>query len=414
MKIAFVHGSPYGFGGIETWLMRFSERLVADGHEVALLTRPFGEEWHETTGVVDRISRSATIHVGTRHWFRERGHATPPLAGADVLFACNLEALLRAALLQQRLDPAPRVVAGAFSPREYCWKASRMQRRWIQHLAERVVLRLPLENFVFATDGMARQTGECIGRDLSASPVLPLAIDTERFRPSPNRRVDRRKIVSVSRLVPYYTHHRHMIRVIRDLRESGHGFTYHAFGDGPERQRLEDDARRMGVDDAVFLHGAIPYDNFGDAVGDAFAYIGMGTALIEAAACGVPALVAIDSHPAPVTYGFIDDTVGNDIGGYVPGHPEHEIGERLLWLAGLTEQQYRQVEDGARARVEEFSLTRLVPRFVDMLAGAAPVSIPISAADRVLAQLDWMVEAVLLNLGAPDVMTRRYVRPLTS
>src|SRR2546423_5173759 len=123
---------------------------------------------------------------------------------------------------------------------------------------------------------------ELLSRDLSTSPVVPIPIDTDRFRPSVDRPVDRRKIVSVARLAPYYTYIRQMIGVIRDLRAQGHAFTYHSYGDGEERAALEAEARELGVDDAVFLHGAIPYDRFTEAVGEAFAVIGIGTGVLEA------------------------------------------------------------------------------------------------------------------------------------
>lgn len=409
MKVLFVYGNMYSLGGIQTWLIRVARKLDAEGHSVALLTRSPTEPWDSTSAFVDELANYATVHVGGRHWFTGPA-AHPSLGRPQVIFACGLEALLLAVHVQKRMLPEAKIVAGTFAPREYCWKAPRRQRRWSQHLAERIIQRLPIENFMFSTDGMARQTGDCLGRDLTASRVLPLPIDTDRLQPVPGRRIDLNKIASVARLVPYYTHHRQMIRVIAELRAEGHAFAYHAYGDGPDRSALEMEARRFGVEDAIFLHGAIPYEDFPEAVGDAFAYIGLGTALIEAAACGIPSLVAIDSHAGPMTYGFVQDTTGNDIGGYVPGHVEHPIAERLLWLASRTEEEYRQVERRSRARAEEFSLNRLIPRLVDILSGAKPFSPPISPLDRVLGKADWLLEAVLLKLGAPDAMSARHLR----
>src|SRR5205807_3757674 len=120
----------------------------------------------------------------------------------------------------------------------------------------------PLENLIVATDGMVRQSGDCAGRDLTGAPVLPLAIDTASLRQPPDRSVNRRKIASVARLVPYYTHHRQMLHAIRELRDAGGKFEYHVYGEGEERLALESDARRLGIEDAVFLHGTIPYERF--------------------------------------------------------------------------------------------------------------------------------------------------------
>jgi glycosyltransferase involved in cell wall biosynthesis len=411
MKILFVYDNMYDWGGIQTLLVRFAPKLRSMGHEVSLLSRPRGEAHDVTSAPIDQVARDATVHLADDDWLKAprslRGLALSPV---DVIVPCDLRALLFTAILHRHVMPSAKVVVGIFATREYCWTASPFRRPWMRHLSRRIIRQLPADNLIFATDGMARHTGECASRDFSGSPVLPLAIDTDRLRPMVDRRVDRRKIVSVARLAPYYAHHRQMISVISDLRERGHGFMYHAYGDGEERAALEAEARRRGVDDGVFFHGSVPYDRFAEVVGDAFAYIGCGTALIEAAACGVPALVGIESLPRPVTYGFVQDTTGNEIGGYVPGDLEYPIAGRVLWLAGLDQGEYRRVGERSRARAEEFDVSVLLPRWVDILRRAQPTSFDISGTDRRLARIDALAAAALWKLGVDTSTTRRHVR----
>jgi glycosyltransferase involved in cell wall biosynthesis len=414
MSILFIYPNMYAMGGIQTWLTRVAPRLRSAGHEVALLTRAPGEPWDSTAAFVDRLSLDVPIHHAGRHWFALPGSLKSRPVPADILFACNLPSLLMAVLVQQHLMPKARIVAGIFHPREYTWNTPRLQRRWVQHLAERILRGLPAPNFVLFSPATERYpVAEFLGRDLRSSPAVPIPIDTDLFRPPVARPVDRRKILSVARLTPSYAYIRQMIHVIRDLRNQGHEFTYHCYGDGDERAKLEAEALRLDVADAVFFPGSIPYDRFSDSVQDAFAFIGTGTALLEAAACRVPSLVAIDSHPGPSTYGFIHQTVGNSIGGHVEGQREYQITERLRWLANRTENQYRAVEQASRARAEEFALPQQLPRFVDALRDAAPYSPRISRFDRAIGHVDWLLEAVMLNLGARDTMTERFVRPTT-
>ena len=410
MRIVFVYPNAYALGGIETWLTRMLPALSDMGHEVALLTRPRVEPWDVTTEVIDRLSGHATIHLAGRHWFRGHRSIAPALPEADVLFAANLQAFLVAGLVQRHVLPRARVVAGAFHPREYCSKSPLIQRRFGQNLTERLMRRMPAENFVVCTPGMARITGECLGRDLSAAPVFPIPVDVERFQPREAGNAKRGKIVAVARLNPIYGHHHHMIRVIRDLRAQGHDFTYHAYGEGPTRPELEAEVRRAGLEEAVFFHGTVPYERFGEVVSDAFAFVGTGTALVEAAACGVPALIALPGHREPMTHGWIQDAEGNEFGGPAPGHPEYPIAERLLGLAGRSGEEYRALELASRRRAEQYDIAQLLPRFVEALERTAPFSVRISAADCVLGQLDWLLEAVLLNLGAPDGWTQRSVQ----
>jgi 1,2-diacylglycerol 3-alpha-glucosyltransferase len=412
VKILFVYDNMYSWGGIQTLLVRLVPALHAKGHTVGLLTRAPGAPYDVTSGPIDQITRDAAVHYADGDWLTgPRSVMDLSLPDADVIVPCDLPALLLTATVQHVM-PAAKIVVGVFATREYCWHASLLRRRWVQHLSRRMIRQLPAENLMFVSEGSARITGACAGRDLTAAPVLPIAIDTDRLRPSPDRRVDRYKVVSIARLVPYYTHHAQMIRVIADLRRGGHDFTYHAYGEGEDRAALEAEARRLDVDDAVSFHGALPYERLPEILEDAFAYIGLGTALLEAAACGVPALVGIDSRPQPLTQGFFQDSVGHELGGYVPGLPEYPIAEQLLWLAGLSDEEYRNVGAASRARAEEFDLAALLPRLLDILGAARPFSLRLSGADRVMARLDSLIAAALWKLGVDTAPHSRHVRRL--
>ena len=415
MRVLFVYPNMYAMGGVQTWLARMLPRLEDAGYEVALLTRPPVEDWDETTQFVDAVRSHVPVHLAGRHWFDLRRLRAAEPEPADVVFCCNLPSLLTGALVQQHLMPGARLAAGVFHPREYSWATPRMRRRWVQHLAERVLRGLPAPNFVFFSPAVdVHPAAEFLSRDLSSSPTIPIPIDTDRFRPPPDRRAEPGKIVSVARLAPYYTYIAHVIRVVGQLRAQGREFTYHCYGDGEERQSLQAEVRRLGLEDAVFLHPPVPYERFEDAVGDAFAFVGIGTSLLEAAACGVPALVAIDSQLEPATYGWLSETQGNRIGGYVEGHPEYPIADRLLSLADQPESEYRALERACRERAEEFGLAHLLPVFAEALEGTEPYAPAISRADRAIGGLDWLLEAVMLNLGARDVMAERYARPAPS
>jgi glycosyltransferase involved in cell wall biosynthesis len=413
VKVVFVYENVYAVGGIQTWLQRMVPRLLRDGHEVSLLTRPRGEAWDVTSETIDKLSEHVPVHLAPRHWFRAGGRAEPPLEDVDVLFACSLEALLAAGFVQRRVLPDAKVVAGVFHPREYCANVPRLQRRFGLSLGVRVLRQLPLENMVFITEGTVRQTGDCVGRDLTGAPVLPIPIDTEALRPAEPRAVTQGKIASVARLAPQYAHHSQMIRVIDELRDDPHGFTYHAYGAGPSRADLEAEARARGVEDRVFLHGAIPYGHFADAIGDAFAFVGSGTSLLEAAACGVPALLTIAGESEPLTHGLFHETQANELGGWVPGHPKRPIAEQLRRLAHLPPGEYAEVGRAARARCEDFSLTRLVPRFMSILGNAEPFAVPVARRHGVIGRADSLLEALLVRVGTSgDGWTERYTRDL--
>jgi glycosyltransferase involved in cell wall biosynthesis len=411
MKVLFVYDEMYTWGGIQTLLGRLSRELSRRGHRVALLTRPPSEARDITGALVQEVERHAGVHYVSPDWLDAPASLeSVALPDAHVIVACDLNALLLTAAVQSYELRDARVVAAVYYPREYGWSAGLLQKRWVRHLSRRLMRRLPVQNIVFASESMARQTGEHVGRDMSACPVVPLAIDIERFQANPRRDVDRTKIAAMSRMAGPYTHHRQLIRLIRALRDRGHAFSFHAYGDGPDRTSLEEEAVRLGVEDAVFFHGTVAYDRFEDAVGDAFAFVGHGTSLLEAAALGVPALVAIESMTEPLTYGFLQDTDGADIGAYVPGHAARPIADEVLWLASLDEEGYRGVGAASRARAEQFGLPVVAARFAEALGQAAPHRLEISRLDRAIARVDRVVAAVLWKLGVDTSLGLRYGR----
>ncbi len=410
MRILFVYANMYSLGGIQTLLLRYSRQLSSMGHEVHLLTRSPAPPTDVTMAIVDEFARHGRVHVAEQGYASALGSVRrADIPAAEVIVGCNVESSLLGALVQAKLMPQARLVVGAFAAREYCWKVRSWQRRWDQRLIERLMRTVPLSNVFFSTDAMARVTGACLGRDFSDSAVIPLAIDTEvppraeRPPPGPMR------VVSVARLDRYYIHHWHMVGVVSELRREGLEIEYHVHGDGPGREDLADEIRAHGVGDAVFLHGSLPYPEFGAAVEQAFAFIGLGTALIEAGVREVPALVGIAHDPDPLTYGFLGETTGNDLGGRIDGVPEYSIADKLRWLAAADERQYAEVAQACRHMAREFGIGSIAPDLVDVLRSALPYSLRLSPMSRALGRIDPLVGRVMVRLGLSAPAAARYV-----
>src|SRR5690606_4289553 len=144
---------------------------------------------------------------------------------------------------------------------------------------------------------------------LAALEVLPSGIDTGRFRPDPGARAELRRryrigdaplVVCVSRLVARKGQDA-LIRALPLVRERVPGARLLVVGDGPAAGRLRRLARTAGMDPHVVFTGAVPAAEVPahHAVGDVFALPcrtrgggldveGLGIALLEAAACGLP------------------------------------------------------------------------------------------------------------------------------
>jgi phosphatidyl-myo-inositol dimannoside synthase len=166
--------------------------------------------------------------------------------------------------------------------------------------------------------------------------VLPSGIDTDAFRPDPGARTELRRryrlgeapvVTCLSRLVPRKGQDA-LIRVLPGLRARVPGARLLLVGDGPYRHQLRRLAVACDVADHVVFAGAVPDAELAahHAVGDVFAMPcrtrgggldveGLGIALLEAAACGIP-VVAGDSGGAPET--VLDGRTGHLVGGRDP------------------------------------------------------------------------------------------------
>lgn len=134
-------------------------------------------------------------------------------------------------------------------------------------------------------------------------------------------------------------------------------------GEGPERARLEAEARKLGVDRFISMPGfcANPFAYFARASGYVLASIseGMPSSLIEALACGCPA-VSTDCPSGPAE--ILDN---GRYGALVPvGNPQALAAAILETL-----RQPRSVER-LRARAAEFSVDACVRGYAEVLAVA--------------------------------------------
>src|SRR5262249_46400389 len=141
--------------------------------------------------------------------------------------------------------------------------------------------------------------------------LVPLPVD--RRAATLERDHDPLSVVSVGRLVDFKYIHGQVIGALQQLREKGISLTYTAYGDGPLRDRLQADIRSFGAEGWVRAPGMLPYEQFSQVVSRAWAFIGCGSALIEAAMLGVPCLVQA-SVKRPVSYGWFHSVVGHNIG----------------------------------------------------------------------------------------------------
>ena len=407
MKILILYTSVMRLGGVETLIPRMAKVLNRLGHEVTvLLTDDEAQRNAAEDSPLGQLRKDARVILSeTRFPF-----ALPKLRQVewedyDILFTFDSSTLILTFLVQQFFQPRAKVVVGCYHSKEFCSCVPR--KRFMHKLSERAFRAMPRENILFMNHSFREEHARCMKENLSACPVIPLPVDTDRFADSP-RRAKRGKFVSIGRLTNFKTYNWTMLDTLLELDQLGEHGEYHLYGEGEKQADIERMIVEKGLSDRVFLHGSLPYSQFSNVLEDAFCFVGMGTAAIEAAACGVPVLSGVDSVPGPHSYGFLHETADGNIGEIRDEPPTHRFSEELKRLFDAAPEEYAEVEAASRKIAQTYSANAVMTRIVDAMMLAGPFSFRISPSWSWLCKLDSMRWKVAVALGVPDPSTERY------
>ena len=199
------------------------------------------------------------------------------------------------------------------------------------------------------------------GGPASKRRVIYNGIDERRFTPAGERSRETVVIGTSARLSAQKSLGS-LIRAFADVHQAEPSTRLRIIGDGPERQSLEQEAARLGIDEVVDFRGFCT-DTAGELRAlDVFAmssrYEGLPLALLEAMACAIPVVsTAVNGVPEAV--------ISQECGLLVDRGDEAQLAAALLRLvrdAGLRQRMGAR----AKARVEEaFTLDRMAAAYRD-------------------------------------------------
>jgi glycosyltransferase involved in cell wall biosynthesis len=298
MRIAYVYDAiyPYVAGGAERRNYEIGRRLAARGHDVQLIGFRWwdGEPVRAEHGMTLRgVGKAPALHDASgRRTFREAltfaARVAPALARTDAdIIECSsipyLPTFVAAAL--NRVRRVPLVVCW----HEYMgegWRAYAGRRATIAARVERQSARFGARRIAVSEFTMRRlPPGPPVSIVENGADVAAIAAHA-----STTRTVD---VVAAGRLVPHKR-----INLLLQAIALLPGRTAQIIGDGPERARLEAEARALGIDDRVTFRGRLPdatavYAELGRAKTALVSseQEGFGIAVVEAQAAGTPPVV---------------------------------------------------------------------------------------------------------------------------
>ncbi|MCX7123577.1 MAG: glycosyltransferase [Gammaproteobacteria bacterium] len=278
----------------------------------------------------------------------------------DFIYSVHCISFIYAHFIKKHNFPNAKILTGVYHPTEYGWHSKK--KNYLERLMLRVLSKTSPENIFFMNQDVRNKHSELIGLDFSKSPITPIGIDFLNLSII-IRNPKKFKIVSVGRLCDFKTYNFLMLDVMQDLHRADNRFTYHIYGHGKLEKKIKNEIKIRNLENIVFFHGKLPYEKYSEVMQDAFIFIGMGTALIEAAASGVPALIAIEREKEAVTYGWFYLEKGYNIGEFVFNKNRFKFFDLIFDISKDTEEHYLNHSKLSKIKAEEFSILNLIDGF---------------------------------------------------
>ena len=233
---------------------------------------------------------------------------------------------------------------------------------------ENLIKTFSYKNYLFFNEISRDEYIKVYGKSLIDSKISPVGVDLKQFS---GRKTGKKnnKIVSIGRLTEWKTYNFHIIDVIKKFKDQNINFTYDSYGDGAERKRLEQKVIDYQLQDQVKFHPTIKYSQFQEKITNSLMFIGAGTALIEASACGIPALIGIENEAIdnPQTFGFL-----HDLNTLSYQEIELNLEKKLIYnciknLYNLSEDEYNEQCNLAINRAKDFDIKITIVKFIEIV-----------------------------------------------
>ena len=358
-------------GGVETLLVRLIPQLARRGVSVTLLLlqRNVNQEFYESLQPHCDVKFIADAFPFTQGHLRTFLGPQP-----DVAYFTINQAFVFGSWLLTRAGYATKTVLGAYQTEIFCTPAKPWQyhRKIVQNAIRTWI---PAQSVVFGNTAGRDFHADKLAANLDASPIVRLFVDVEKYKFIPRAGLPRTKIVSIGRISPYKTYNFTVLPVIKKLIDTGHELEWHIYGDGEELEKLREKITSMGLARHVSLHGVMSYSKFQQVLDGAFLFIGSGTSLIEAAACGVPSLTTIEYAEDARCYGFISEVEGFNLIEPSLDKKIFAIEDKIFQALTATPDAYEQLQEECYQKAMTYSGSSVVDEYIVVFKAASSAGV---------------------------------------
>ncbi|MDR3501937.1 MAG: glycosyltransferase family 4 protein [Legionella sp.] len=358
MKILLI-STRMGTAGVETLILRMAKFLKENNYKVDVLLMRESDR-----GVADKLRQYAEVYIGWQFFKTNKILKNLGKDYYDCIYTYSLFPLIYTMHIKQAYFPNAKICFGVYHPLEYCWKHK--SNNLLARLAARFMKKFPQENIFFMNEGMKERHSEKLKQNFAQAPIIPIPVDLQQFDNAERIfSVDKPyKIVSIGRIIAFKTYNFTVLDTLSELIQRGCEVEYHVYGDGDQFEKLKELVFEKQLQNVVYLHGPIPYEDFAKVLKDAFLFIGVGTALVEAAACRVPCLQGIEMEPQANSYGFFHELTGYNLGEKSLTQPRYNMFDLMLQLMDKDVGDYKRICELSRNRAQEFDIRSSMQLFI--------------------------------------------------
>lgn len=357
---------PMGHGGIATLIVRLSRALVLHGKRVYL--------FYSGDDLLQGMPRE-TRSMNYSNW----KDAKKRMDGLAARLGCSArllvisfdptDASLASWLVGRSLGRGVRHISGVFHPRAYFLDGE----DWLRFAINRMILtNFHDDQLFFMNEACRRSHALWAHRSFSRSPFLPLTIEVHDPLYTGGRS-ETFNVVSVGRLTPFKDYNLEIPRIVSELRRRGVPIEWQIFGHGELDSEIRRRIEQFEVEPFVKVRGTLDYAGFAQEVGKYDAFVGMGTAALEAAMLGVPTILAVDRQ-ADRTYGFLPTAPFGNVGEMQEQPPTLDITDLLTDLAGKSASARIEVGGQSRAAALVYSTIDYASELLQIGARSSPAA----------------------------------------
>ena len=376
MKFVFLNRDT-GTGGLQTAILRKVRWLRRNGHECVVLAASLGN-------LTESIQRYSTVlRVSYTNYF---GLSSDPIvrraiAGADCVHTFSWDSLVLALRIAQSEGCA--LIVGVYHPRAFNFFPI-PPRPYYAEFHRELLGQLDDRNVLFMNESTRGTHQVDFDRTFSNSVVLPIPIELPIF--ASGARMRQRtplRLLSVGRLVNFKRYPIGVCELIATGRWTKDQLRFSIYGDGPHRRDIEVLVSKGGIGGQVHLGGEVAYSDVGGVIDLHDAFIGMGTSALEAAAVGLPTIVAPAYGDGKLVSGFFFEQTGYNYGEVAGDRPVDEVIEKLL---GCTDAEFDELSQRERRAAERFGADVVMAAYISYVQSvqALPPPLPVVPSVRVL------------------------------